>query len=99
MDAKIAYRTTRLTGETPFHRLAVALRVSDKARLDFPDVHKRAKDVLLETFASGPHDVIPDSRHAEVEEALALARTYGIQTVRLPPGFYRITCPYWSLPL
>ena len=69
-----------LAADAPFSRVASVLRVSLPQQLNFPSLHKLARQLVETIFPSGP---VPFFHPDCLEEALALATEYQITSVSI----------------
>ncbi|KAF7327668.1 BTB domain-containing protein [Mycena kentingensis (nom. inval.)] len=73
------YHDALLSPETPFPRLASVIRITSPNQLHFPRIHELALRYFVEMFPSGP---APFLHPPHLEEALALAQKYGVQSIQ-----------------
>ncbi|KAH7924742.1 hypothetical protein BV22DRAFT_1012631 [Leucogyrophana mollusca] len=73
------YHDSPLSPEAPFPHVAAILRATCSDRLDMPAVHSLAQSYFTSMFPSGP---TPFTHPNHLEEALALATTHQIPSVR-----------------
>ena len=85
-----------LDTDAPFSRVASVLRVSSPQQLDFPSLHKLARQLVETMFPSGP---VPFFHPDCLEEALALATEYQITSVSIIIYNLSTLYPIQSYPL
>ncbi|KAG1839178.1 hypothetical protein C8R48DRAFT_741759 [Suillus tomentosus] len=74
------YHDTPLSAQAPFSHVAAILRVSSPDQLDLPGVHMSARAYFVSMFPQGPQPFAHPRNH--LEEALALAHSYQIPSIR-----------------
>ncbi|OJA14272.1 hypothetical protein AZE42_08832 [Rhizopogon vesiculosus] len=74
------YHDTPLSAEAPFSHVAAILRISSPHQLDLPGVHMSARAYMVAMFPQGPRPFAHPS--SNLEEALALAHSYQIPSIR-----------------